>query len=111
MTPEEANAVVRASDLMDQPDMPVRDQLEDEARSMGRWAGFNLVIFSLPIIGREYLGTAWSILICAVFLGKTSMYVYEARRLREAIECFDHHDAKTVEELLARSKNGDNRKE
>lgn len=74
---------------------------------MGRWAGLNLVIFSVPIIGWEYLGTAWGVLICAIFLGKTSMYVYEGRRLREAVECFDGHDAKTIEELSQRRQPGD----
>lgn len=103
MTPKEAIEFVRANKLSDQPDAPVRDQMVEQARSMARWAGLNLVIFAVPVFGWKYLGTAWSIIICTVFLGKGLLYAYEAKRLRTAVDCFDRHDARTLEELDASS--------
>lgn len=99
MTPKEAIAFARKNDLFDQPDLPVRDQLADQARSMAGWAGLNFVIFSIPVFGWKLLGTAWSIIICTVFLGKGCMYAYEAMRLRTAVDCFDKYDAQTLDEL------------
>ena len=99
MTPKEAIRFARKNQLFDQPDFPVRDQLAEQARSMTGWAGLNFVIFAVPVFGWKFLGTAWSIIICTVFLGKGCMYAYEALQLKTALDCFDRYDARTLDEL------------
>ncbi len=102
MKPKQAIRFVRKNDFTDEPDSPVRDQLADEARSMARWAGLYIILFAVPILAADDLGTSWSIVICGIFLGKGLMYAYEAMRLRTAVSCFDRHDARTLEDLVSR---------
>jgi hypothetical protein len=99
VTPRKAIEFVGVNDFMDEPDFPVRDQLAEQARSMAKWAGLNLVLFSVPIIAWNNLGSTWSLIIAAIFLGKGSMYAYEAKRLSDVIGCFDRHDARTLKDL------------
>lgn len=99
MTPKEAIVFVRANGLMDDPDLPVRERLDDEAGSMMWWAAFNYVVFCIPLFGWKYLGIGWSLVIGAIFFGKASMFLYEARRWSAAVDCFDRFDVTTLAEL------------
>ncbi len=99
MTPEETIAFVRANGLTDDPDLPVLEQLDEQAGSMTWWAVFNYVVFCIPLFGWKYLSIGWSVLIGAIFFGKASMYLYEAKRLREAVDCFERFDVETLAEM------------
>lgn len=101
MSPRRAVKIVKKSGFSDEPGAPVRDQMAEEASSMVRWAGLYIVLFALPLMAWQYNGSAWTVVLCAIFLGKGLMYAYEAVRLRNTIRCFDRHNARTLEDLLA----------
>ena len=101
MTREQTIEYVNRAGLFDGFDGTIRDQLDARVHSIRSWEWLRPAIYLIPTLGYLAERPILFLSLLVSVIGAGWLFLRDAKRMEEAVQCFDRYDARTLHDLVS----------